>query len=63
MFAADIRNGAREHRFLWAQIRPPPIPVGASLLAKASAHSTSPLADPPLSRASSLPQGIPVGSR
>jgi hypothetical protein len=30
--------------------------VGASLLAKASDHSTTLQADPPLSRASSLPQ-------
>jgi len=31
--------------------------VGAGLLAKASAQPTSPQTDPPLSRASSLPQG------
>ncbi|MGP6459421.1 DUF4381 domain-containing protein [Pseudomonas parakoreensis] len=33
-------------------------PVGASLLAKRSAHSTSVLSGTPLSRASSLPQGV-----
>ncbi|TMU79303.1 hypothetical protein FGA82_13460 [Pseudomonas fluorescens] len=32
------------------------IPVGASLLAKASAHPASMLPDPPPSRAGSLPQ-------
>ncbi|HWH89432.1 MAG TPA: AAA family ATPase [Pseudomonas sp.] len=35
----------------------PQNPVGASLLAKASFQPTSPLTDPPLSRAGSLPQG------
>ncbi|CAN1600471.1 protein of unknown function [Pseudomonas mediterranea] len=35
--------------------------VGASLLAMAAAHSTSIQADPPLSRAGSLPQGIGAG--
>ncbi|BBP59222.1 hypothetical protein PHLH4_28120 [Pseudomonas sp. St316] len=35
----------------------PRTPVGASLLAKAPAHPASPQADPPLSRAGSLPQG------
>ena len=35
--------------------------VGASLLAKAAAQPTSSQADPPLSRASSLPQGIGAG--
>ena len=33
-------------------------PVGAGLLAKAFCQSTSPLNDPPLSRARSLPQGL-----
>ena len=33
-------------------------PVGASLLAKRPAHSTSVVSDTPLSRASSLPQGV-----
>ncbi|AUO46213.1 hypothetical protein C1C98_12490 [Pseudomonas ogarae] len=37
---------------------PPLNPVGASLLAIAPAHPASMQADPPLSRASSLPQGI-----
>ncbi|TMU76085.1 hypothetical protein FGA82_19915 [Pseudomonas fluorescens] len=37
-------------------LNPPQNPVGASLLAKASAHSTSTVPDTPLSRASSLPQ-------
>ncbi|PQP05405.1 hypothetical protein C5612_06945 [Pseudomonas frederiksbergensis] len=32
------------------------LPVGAGLLAKRPAHSTSVLAEPPLSRASPLPQ-------
>ncbi len=35
-----------------------PNPVGTSLLAKTPAHPTSMQADPPLSRASSLPQWI-----
>ncbi|MNC61829.1 hypothetical protein D3C75_1117980 [compost metagenome] len=33
-------------------------PVGASLLAMTATRSTSMQADPPLSRASSLPQGV-----
>ncbi|PQP00639.1 hypothetical protein C5612_22035 [Pseudomonas frederiksbergensis] len=37
--------------------------MGAGLLAKRPAHSTSPLPDTPLSRASPLPQGICVSSR
>ena len=39
--------------------RAPP-PVGASLLAMMAAHSILRPADPPLSRASSLPRGIGV---
>ncbi|MBD0704778.1 hypothetical protein CF597_17405 [Pseudomonas sp. PSB1] len=39
-------------------MRPTEISVGASLLAMATAQPTSSPADPPLSRASSLPQGI-----
>ncbi|MFZ3283765.1 DUF4381 domain-containing protein [Pseudomonas sp.] len=39
--------------FLWNAT-----PVGASLLAKRPAHSTSVVSDIPLSRASSLPQGV-----
>ena len=37
--------------------------MGASLLAMTAAHSTRIQADPPLSRASSLPQGIWVGHK
>ncbi|MBA1380046.1 hypothetical protein FHK92_19940 [Pseudomonas brassicacearum subsp. neoaurantiaca] len=40
-------------------LRTPPIPVGASLLAKASVHSTCVLSDTPLSPAGSLPQQAP----
>ena len=36
--------------------------VGASLLVKAACQATSAVADIPLSRAGSLPQGIGVGS-
>ena len=36
--------------------------VGASLLAKAASQATSAMADIPLSRAGSLPQGLGVGS-
>src|SRR3546814_17362584 len=38
----------------------PRLRVGATLLAKASAHPTSTQADPPLSRASPLPPGFMV---
>ncbi|AZZ76568.1 hypothetical protein CCX46_15875 [Pseudomonas sp. RU47] len=38
-------------------------PVGASLLAKRPAHSTSVVSDTPLSRASSLPQGVAARGR
>ncbi|RAI67105.1 hypothetical protein DOZ80_19915 [Pseudomonas fluorescens] len=39
--------------------RQPKLTVGASLLAKKSAHSTSTSPDTPPSRASPLPQGSP----
>ncbi len=54
------REQARSHKDCRCpqHLNSTPNPVGAGLLAKASAHPTSPQADPPLSRASSLPQWI-----
>ncbi|RBB99256.1 hypothetical protein C3E97_021395 [Pseudomonas sp. MWU12-2115] len=43
-------------------LSPAQIPVGASLLAKASARSKSVLAGRTLSRAGSLPQGVSICS-
>ncbi|CAH0195104.1 hypothetical protein SRABI06_01776 [Pseudomonas brassicacearum] len=54
------REQARSHRGIAGVHNtghPYKILVGASLLAKTSAHPPSPQADPPLSRAGSLPQG------
>ena len=54
------REQARSHMGLWVSqpLHTTQKTVGASLLAKASAHPTSSQTDPPLSRASSLPHGI-----
>jgi hypothetical protein len=57
------REQARSHResgLLQILCLPPPS-VGASLLAKRVAHSILKLADPPLSRASPLPQWVVSG--
>ncbi len=56
-----FREQARSHMELGGGHKPcihPSPPVGASLLAKTAAHSTSLQTDPPPSRASSLPQNL-----